>query len=346
VTILPRSSGVTAQWPALLWGLLLVPIALAAYLLAQRRRARFAVRFTNMELLADVAARSPQWRRHLPPGLCLLAFAALLASLARPQAVTLVPREQATVILVMDVSGSMDATDVQPTRLIAAQQAATSFVRRLPGRLQVGVVSFADNAHMLIRPTVDRAAVNATIAALRAEGGTDMGDGLERALDVKRSPWPSTVTVDPESRGPHRARPGPMPDQAPLAVLLLSDGASDLSGTSPQDAAADARQLHVPVFTVALGTDQGTVRRPINGRSYSAPVPPDRTTLRWIAKTTGGRFFAAPTSGDLSHVYRELGSKIGFAKKKQEVTVIFVAVGLLLFVAGVATSLLRSGRFP
>jgi Ca-activated chloride channel homolog len=337
---------VTAQWPALLWGLLLVPIALAAYLLAQRRRARFAVRFTNIELLADVAARSPQWRRHLPPALCLLAFAALLASLARPQAVTLVPREQATVILVMDVSGSMDATDVQPTRLIAAQRAATSFVRRLPERLRVGVVSFADNAHMLIRPTVDRAAVNAAIAALRAEGGTDMGGGLERALDVKRSPWPSAVTVDPGSRGPHRPRPGPMPDQAPLAVLLLSDGASDLSGTRPEDAAADARQLHVPVFTVALGTDQGTVRRPINGRSYSAQVPPDRATLRRIAKTTGGRFFAAPTSGDLSHVYRELGSKIGFAKKKQEVTVIFVAAGLLLFVAGVATSMLRSSRFP
>jgi Ca-activated chloride channel family protein len=337
---------VTAQWPALLWGLLLVPIALAAYLLAQRRRARFAVRFTNMELLASVAARSPQWHRYLPPALSLLAFAALLASLARPQAVTLVPREQATVILVMDVSGSMDATDVQPTRLIAAQQAATGFVRRLPARLQVGVVSFADNAHMLIRPTVDRAAVNEVIAALRAEGGTDMGDGLERALDVKRSPWPSTVTVDPESREPHRPGPGPMPDQAPMAVLLLSDGASDLSGTSPEAAAADARELQVPVFTVALGTDQGTVNRSITGRSYSAPVPPDRTTLRGIAKTTGGRFFAAPTSGDLSHVYRELGSKIGFAKKKQEVTVVFVAAGLLLFVAGAATSLLRSGRLP
>ena len=336
----------SAQWPALLWGLLLVPIALAAYLLAQRRRARYAVRFTNLELLADVAARSPRWRRHLPPALCLLALAALLAGLARPQAITLVPRERATVMLVMDVSGSMDATDVQPTRLRAAQRAATSFVRRLPARLQVGVVSFADNAQMLIRPTVDRAAVNEAIAALRAEGGTDMGDGIERALDVKRSPWPSTVTVDPGSQGSHHPEPDPMPDQAPMAVLLLSDGASDMSGTSPEAAAADARQLDVPVFTVALGTDQGTVRRPVNGRFYSAPAPPDRTTLRSIAKTTGGRFFAAPTSGDLSHVYRELGSKIGFAKKKEEVTVIFVAAALLLFVAALATSLLRSGRFP
>jgi Ca-activated chloride channel family protein len=210
----------------------------------------------------------------------------------------------------------------------------------------VGVVSFADNAHMLIRPTVDRAAVNGAIATLRAEGGTDMGDGLERALDVKRSPVPSTVTVDPGSREQHRPRPDPMPDEAPLAVLLLSDGASDLSGTSPEDAATDAKQLHVPVFTVALGTDQGTVNRAISGRSYSAPVPPDRPTLRRIAKTTGGRFFAAPTSGDLSHVYRELGSMIGFAKQKQEVTVMFVAAGLLLFVAAVATSLLRSSRFP
>ena len=336
----------SAQWPALLWGLLLVPTALAAYLLAQRQRARFAVRFTNLELLADVAARSQRLRRHLPPVLCLLALAALLASLARPQAVTLVPREQATVILVMDVSGSMDATDVQPTRLRAAQQAATSFVRRLPARLQVGVVSFADNAHLLIQPTVDRAEVNSAIAALRAEGGTDMGDGLERALDLKRSPSPDTVTDDPGSPGSPHPGPGPTADQPPMAVLLLSDGASDLSGTSPEAAAADARRLHVPVFTVALGTDQGTVKRPLNGRFYSAPAPPDRPTLRSIAETTGGRFFAAPTSGDLSHVYRELGSKIGFAKKKQEVTVIFAAAGLLLFVAALATSLLRSGRLP
>jgi Ca-activated chloride channel homolog len=137
---------VTAQWPGLLWGLLLVPIGLAAYLLAQRRRSHHAVRFTNLDVLAGVVAPSPGWRRHLPPALCLLAVAALLASLARPQALTLVPRERATIMLVMDVSGSMNATDVRPIRLVAAERAATSFVKRLPRSFQVGVVSFADSA--------------------------------------------------------------------------------------------------------------------------------------------------------------------------------------------------------
>jgi Ca-activated chloride channel family protein len=332
---------VTTRWPALLWGLLLVPTALGAYLLAQRRRVRFAVRFTNLDLLAGVAARSQRRRRHLPAALCLLAIAALLISLARPQAFTLVPREQATVMLVMDVSRSMSATDVEPTRLVAAQQAATRFVNRLPKRLQVGVVSFADNARLLIRPTADRAAVNGVIAALRARGGTAMGDGLERALDVKRPPRPSP-TIGPGDQAPRSPRPGTASNQSPLVVLLLSDGASDLGGTSPQDAATDAKRLYVPVFTVALGTDHGTIGLPnLAGRPYSVGVPPDRATLQGIARTTGGRFFAAPTSGDLGSVYRDLGSKIGFLKEKREVTVVFVAAGLLLFVAAVAISLLR-----
>jgi hypothetical protein len=169
-------------WPGFLWALVLVPLALAAYLLAQRRRARYAVRFTNLDLLANVVTRSPGWRRHLPPAFYLLALTGLLVSLARPQAVTLVPKEQATVMLVMDVSGSMNATDVQPTRMVAAQQSATTFVEELPKKLRVGVVSFASTAQTLTRPTIDRVAVYEAIATLHAEGATAMGDGIERAL--------------------------------------------------------------------------------------------------------------------------------------------------------------------
>ena len=143
----------TAQWPGLLWALLLVPVALAAYLFAQRRRAGYAVRFTNLDLLANVVTRSPGWRRHLPPAFYLLALTALAISMARPQAVTLVPKEQATVMLVLDVSGSMNATDVRPTRMVAAQQSATTFVQALPKKLRVGVVSFASTAQTLTRPT-------------------------------------------------------------------------------------------------------------------------------------------------------------------------------------------------
>jgi Ca-activated chloride channel homolog len=334
----------TAQWPGLLWSLLLVPVALAAYLLAQRRRSGYAVRFTNLDLLANVVTRSPGWRRHLPPALYLLAMAGLLTSLARPQAVTLVPKEQATVMLVMDVSGSMNATDVQPTRMVAAQQAATTFVEALPEKLRVGVVSFASTAQTLTRPTTDRVAVYEAIATLHAEGATAMGDGIERALDVKRPPGTGTVTGGVQ---PAPSPAVPADNQVPLVVLLLSDGANTQGRTRPMDAATHAKSLGVPVFTIALGTDQGMVDVPNEtGQLQRVPVPPDELTLQRIADLTGARFFAAPSSRELKSIYRELGSKIGFVKEKQEVTVVFSAAALLCMVAGAVLSLAWFSRFP
>jgi Ca-activated chloride channel family protein len=337
---------VTAEWPGLLWALLLVPVALAAYLLAQRRRSRYTVRFTNLDLLANVVSAKPGWRRHVPPALYLLALAALVISLARPQALTLVPKEQATVILVMDVSGSMNATDVEPTRLVSSQRAAASFVEQLPEKFRVGIVSFASTAQTLTRPTTDRPAVYEAIESLHAEGATAMGDGIERALDVKRPPGsPSTGST---------VRPAPNPgssqgatEDAPLVVLLLSDGANTQGRAQPMEAAADAKELGVPVFTIALGTDQGMVDVPDEtGNLRRIPVPPDKLTLQRIAETTGARFFAAPSNRDLKDIYRELGSKIGFVKEKQEVTVVFAATGLLFLVAGAVMSLVWFSRFP
>jgi len=337
---------VSAEWPGLLWTLLLVPVALAAYLFAQRRRSRYTVRFTNLDLLANVVSAKPGWRRHVPPAFYLLALAALLASLARPQALALVPKEQATVILVMDVSGSMNATDVEPTRLVSSQRAAASFVQQLPEKFRVGIVSFASTAQTLTRPTTDRAATYEAIASLHAEGATAMGDGIERALDVKRP-------AAPPSTG-STARPSPSPDSqqgagedAPLVVLLLSDGANTQGRTQPMEAAADAKDLGVPVFTIALGTDRGMVDVPDEtGNLRRIPVPPDKLTLQRIAQATGARFFAAPSGRDLKDIYRELGSKIGFVKEKQEVTVVFAATGLLFLVAGAAMSLVWFSRFP
>jgi Ca-activated chloride channel family protein len=335
---------VSAEWPGLLWTLLLVPVALAAYLFAQRRRSRYTVRFTNLDLLANVVSAKPGWRRHVPPAFYLLALAALLVSLARPQAVAMVPKEQATIVLVMDVSGSMNATDVQPTRLVSAQRAAAEFVEQLPEKFRVGIVSFASTAQTLTRPTIDRAAVYEAVASLHAEGATAMGDGIERALDVKRPPtMPSTDSA---------ARQAPAPPQgngadAPLVVLLLSDGANTQGRTQPMEAAADAKALGVPVFTIALGTDRGMVDVPDEtGNLRRIPVPPDELTLQKIAETTGARFFAAPSSRDLKTVYRELGSKIGFIREKQEITVVFAATGLLFLVAGAAMSLVWFSRFP
>jgi Ca-activated chloride channel homolog len=337
---------VSVQWPGLLWALALVPVALAAYLLAQRRRSRYTVRFTNLDLLANVVSAKPGWRRHVPPAFYLLALAALVVSLARPQALTLVPKEQATIVLVMDVSGSMNATDVQPTRLVSSQRAASEFIEQLPEKFRVGIVSFASTAQTLTRPTTDRPAVYEAIASLHAEGATAMGDGIERALDVKRPPTPPSTGSS--------ARPAPNPrDQpdgsadAPLVVLLLSDGANTQGRTQPMEAASDAKALGVPVFTIALGTDRGMVDVPDEtGNLRRIPVPPDKLTLQRIAETTGARFYAAPSNDDLKEIYRELGSKIGFVKEKQEITVIFAATGLLFLVAGATMSLTWFSRFP
>jgi Ca-activated chloride channel homolog len=337
---------VSAEWPGLLWALLLLPVALAAYLFAQRRRSRYTVRFTNLDLLANVVSGTPGWRRHLPPAFYLLALAALLVSLARPQALTLVPKEQATIVLVMDVSGSMNATDVEPTRLVSSQRAAISFIEQLPAKFRVGIVSFASTAQTLTRPTTDRMAVYEAVDSLHAEGATAMGDGIERALDVKRPPTP------PSTGSAARAAPDPAVQQpagaeAPLVVLLLSDGANTQGRTQPMEAASDAKELGVPVFTIALGTERGMVDVPDEtGNLRRIPVPPDKLTLQKIAETTGARFFAAPSSDDLKEVYRELGSKIGFVREEQEVTVVFAAAGLLFLVAGAAMSLVWFSRFP
>jgi Ca-activated chloride channel family protein len=336
---------VSAEWPGLLWTLVLVPVALAAYLLAQRRRSRYTVRFTNLDLLANVVSAKPGWRRHVPPAFYLLALAALLVSLARPQALALVPKEQATIVLVMDVSGSMNATDVRPTRLVSSQRAATTFVEQLPEKFRVGIVSFSSTAQTLTRPTTDRAAAYEAIASLHAEGATAMGDGIERALDVKRLPSLSSgggaTPSAPDSPEQSSGR------EPPLVVLLLSDGANTQGRTQPMEAATDAKELGVPVFTIALGTDQGMVDVPDEtGTMRRIPVPPDELTLQRIAETTGARFFAAPTSRELRDVYRELGSKIGFVKEKQEVTVLFSATALLFLVAGASLSLNWFSRFP
>jgi Ca-activated chloride channel family protein len=323
---------------------MLVPVALAAYLLAQRRRSRYTVRFTNLDLLANVVSAKPGWRRHVPPAFYLLALAALLVSLARPQALAMVPKEQATIVLVMDVSGSMNATDVQPTRLVSSQRAATTFIEQLPDKFRVGIVSFASTAQTLTRPTTDRAAAYEAIASLHAEGATAMGDGIERALDVKRPMGSSGSRVTPSAPDPPQQPPGREP---PVVVLLLSDGANTQGRTQPMEAASDAKALGVPVFTIALGTDQGMVDVPDeSGTMRRIPVPPDELTLQRIAEATGARFFAAPTSGELKDVYRELGSKIGFVKEKQEVTVLFSATALLFLVAGATMSLNWFSRFP
>ena len=330
------------QWPGALWALVLVGPALVAYLLSQRRRVRQAARFGNPDLLPNLVDRRPGWRRHLPALLYLLALPALIVALARPQATVLVPKEQTTVMLVMDVSGSMDATDVAPTRLTAAQRAASSFVDQLPASFQVGLVTFGSTAQTLVPPTTDQGAVRDALTSVQAQGGTALGDGIQRALEVKQPP--STRPGSPAS-APPQSRPAPAEADTPMVILLLSDGASTTGRTQPLDAGADAKQLGVAIYAIALGTDTGTVETPdVSGQPRRIPAPPDRTTLRRLADLTGGRAYDAPSSRDLKSVYDEVGSTIGFVKQRQEMTVAFTAAAVVLLAAGGILSLLWFNR--
>jgi Ca-activated chloride channel family protein len=341
----------TFETPLLLWGLLALPLALAIYVFAQRRRARYAVRFTNLDLLANVVQRTPGWRRHLPAALYLLALGALLVSLARPQATVMVPREEATIILLMDVSGSMDATDVAPNRMDAAKQAAVTFGRQLPNSFRIGLVSFASSADTVLMPTTDRAAITLAINSLEAEGGTAMGDAIERALAVNRTvaaraTATPTATPRPNSAAATDSGQPLSQDPPPTVILLLSDGASTTGRVEPLDAARNARRVGIPIYTIALGTEAGTVDVPVSGRSRRLPVPPDPATLRQIADTTGGRFFSAPNEQDLQAVYQNVASRVGFVPEQREVTAAFAAAALVLMIGGGALAVWWFNRFP
>jgi Ca-activated chloride channel family protein len=350
--------------PQMLLGLLLVPIAIGFYLWAQRRRSKYAVRFTNLNLLANIAPRRPSWRRHLPPVLYLGAIAALLIGLARPTMVMAIPREDATVLLSMDVSGSMRSTDVSPTRLDAAKASALSFIDQLPEGVRVGIVSFASEPTTLVTPTTDRAQLRAAINGLTARDGTAMGDALMQVLDIAEkiqaadaekpdataTPVPSTTPGSSSAPGASAA-PGAatdLPSKQPLvAAILLSDGANSVGTAQPLDAAQRAKTLHVPIYTIALGTPQGVVDVQDDfGQTVTLEVPPDKETLRQIASITGATAFDAPTAKDLSSVYSNLQSRVGYTEQRQEVTFALVGAGLLLVVLGAGLSAVWFGRLP
>jgi Ca-activated chloride channel family protein len=352
--------------PQLLLGLLLIPVAIGAYVWTQRRRSRYAVRFTNLELLANLAPRRPGWRRHLPPVLYLAAIGGLLFALARPTMLVNVPREDATVILGIDVSGSMTAVDVSPTRLAAAKSAATAFLDQLPAGVRVGLVAFSSQPRTLVEPTADRQAVRTAIDGLVAKGGTAMGDALNAMLDVAENVQKAdaaatppggaatpTPTPDPSASPGAGAAPTPAPSAgtattAPLvAGILLSDGANSTGSTDPLDAANRASTLGVPIYTIALGTPDGQVQvQDDRGQLVTVDVPPDRATLANIAEVTGGTAFDAPTSADLQAVYDHLQSRIGYVPQTQEVTSAMAAAALVCVVAGAGLASLWFGRLP
>jgi Ca-activated chloride channel family protein len=301
-----------------------VPLALIAHVAAGRRRRRYPVRFPALATLAAVAAPEPRWSRHLPFALLALALAALAISLARPEKTVQVAVERASVVLVTDISRSMSATDVSPTRLEAARGAAENFLDQVPDELRVGLVAFSDSAQTLQTPTTDHDAVSTALQTLQPIAGTATGAGLGTALN------------DLKIRGGDDSARRP-----PAALVLLSDG-SATDGVAADRVAADARRLRVPIYTVALGTPNGTIE--LQGRTLR--VPPDPDALERIATASGGQAFRAEDSDQLDAVYDRLGSQIGTKPEKREITTYFAGAALLLLGAALVSSLRLGGRLP
>jgi Ca-activated chloride channel family protein len=339
-------AGVSFQWPLALLALLVVPAALAAWLLLERRPSRYAVTFTNLDVLASVVDRSVQWRRWVPPALFLLALASLAVGFARPEVTIMAPSERATIVLAIDSSGSMMAEDVRPTRFAAAQAAVRTFLDDLPPKVRVGLVTFAAENEVVAPPTTDRTVVRQSLEFLVPLRGTAIGDAVARAAEVAHD------AVEPHSErtlasfSAAAAEDDQDEERPPAAVLFLSDGFQTTGVLTPLDGAARAQELRIPVYTIALGTDAGVVEFGFGPERREVPVPPDRESLRMIAEQTDGKYFDAPTAEALKAAYDELGSLLGEEPKDIEATAVFLGIGAALALAAAALSAIWFARIP
>jgi Ca-activated chloride channel family protein len=346
------------QSPWLLLGLLAVVGAAALLRLAERRRMRYAVRYPNLDVLASVAP-GRSWLRYVSPVLFLLGIASLVVALARPHVDRMLVRDQATVILVVDTSRSMQAEDVKPTRLGAAQEALRTFLDHAPSRLRVGLIVFAGDAQVATPPTRDKELVRTAVDQIDrfdVYGGTAIGDALQAAVELGKR---AVGQVDSGQGQNAAGRPSPdtrtlsqstsAEGKSPVSILFLSDGAQTRGLLQPLEGAALAKDAGFPVYTVALGTPDGVLQRRAfdpfggfpGGVDQTIPVPPDPVTLRVIAETTGGEFTEARTASSLEKAYAGLGSRLGRVPGRSEVTFVFVGLGaVFLLLAGVASAVL------
>jgi Ca-activated chloride channel homolog len=308
------------------WLLLILPVAVLAgvYVVQQRRRSQYAVRFASLPMLERLVPRRPGWRRHAPVVAMLFAFALLALAAARPQIDIRVPRDRATVLVAIDVSLSMKATDVEPNRLDAAAAAATQFVEDLPAAFDVGLVTFAGTTSVLSPPTAEREATVAALKDLSLSERTAIGEGVFTSLAQVKSMTPAN---------------GDTP--APAHIVLLSDG-TNTTGRSPEQAAAAARRADVPVSTIAYGTPSGSVE--VQGQLV--PVPVDEATLATLAEDTGGATYTAESGDELDKVYGDIQSSIGYRTEPHEITPYVSALALLIGLLAAALSLRWFARFP
>jgi Ca-activated chloride channel homolog len=316
----------TYDQPDVLWLLLAVVLLAFLYVVMQLRRERYEVRFTNLELLDVVAPRRPRWRRHLTAAMFLLGISALVVAAARPFAEVRVPRERATVVLAIDVSFSMMADDVEPTRLDAAQEAAVDFVQGLPASMNVGLVAFDGTARVLVPPTPDRTSVQQAINGLQLGPSTAIGEAIFASLDA--------IEMAP---------PGEVDERAPGRIVLMSDGETTVG--RPNDMGSDAAtRAGVPVSTISFGTPFGEIV--LEEEPVPIPVPVSPEPLRAVADATGGTFFEAGSLADLEDVYADIGTSIGYTTEEQEVTHRAVWVALALFGLTAAMSMTWFSRLP
>lgn len=311
--------------PERLWLLLLVPVLVAAYILVLRRKKKSGMRFTNTSLLSRVVPRQSQWRRHLAVALSLLALVALSLAWARPNGIELVPRERATVVLVIDNSVSMQATDVKPDRLDSAKQAALQFVNALPAQYNLSVVSLSGTPSVRLPPVTDRTQARQAINSLKVQDSTAIGEAIYTAL--------SALSLAPASAGDSTPAPG--------AIVLLSDG-QNTAGRSPLQAAAEAKKQNVPIYTIAYGTDNGYVD--LDGKREL--VPPDRDLLAQLAQVSGGRTYSAESLDDLDKVYTTIRSEVGQTPVKKETTALWAGYGLAFAVVAALAAVSLGARWP
>jgi Ca-activated chloride channel homolog len=314
------------DWPLALVALAVLPVLVALYIDRDRRRVASQASFGNPNLLPNVVDRSPGRLRYLPPLTLLVALVFLIVGVARPHATVKVPREEATIILAIDVSRSMKANDVQPTRLDAARVAAKTFLDQVPDKFQVGVVTFATRAAVGVAPTTDRDLVNTSLDTLKPGEGTAIGDAVALSLRVGR----------PQGKGVQAP---------PRAIVLISDGAQDGGRIKPADAAQQAKRQGVPVYTVLVGTPDGVVQENLpGGLRRIIHVPPSPETLQQVASDSGGQFFRALDTNQLSKVYEDLGSRLGKRSEDREITDVFAALAAgLLLVSGLTSAFLLRG---
>ena len=306
--------------------------AFLAYVWVERKPPKGAISFPNVAVLSAVSGTS-SWKRHLVAALLLVTLLLLCVAVARPKVARAAPTDRSTVVLVVDVSVSMNATDVVPSRLEAARKAIRSFVDRVPAQVKIGLISFSDDPVVLASPTTDRDQVRDAIASLAPGYGTAIGDAVARGVELAQL---STGEEGATSGAPTKAG----------AVVLLSDGAQTRGILEPLQGADLARQAGIPVHTIALGTQQGTVTINRGGVDIVVLVPPDRLTLARIAEETGGSTFEATDADRLSEVYGQLGRVVSTEEKPVEVTAAFVVAAAALLAVGIGLGAVWAPRLP